>query len=147
MSCLCEVVERRVQQSDVWEVIPLCPFPQNSAHTDMAAHHSLWHEPPWPVTASQSHRCTRDDSWTTVPVMARQCRNTYTKILAVYISTPAGPLDQSFCLRTRRSKGLVTWQWSHTDALESTVWSTCPSSTIPLIPLLVWDSLKFPLSL
>lgn len=124
MKCLRE----KSSNCDVWELIPLCPFPQNSAHTDVPTRHSLWHEPPWPVRASKSHCRTRDDSWTTVSVTPRQCRNRYKNThisyshntAAVSTSSAAVPLDSSVCLCTRRSKGLVTWQWSHTDPLVST---------------------------
>lgn len=48
-------------------------------HTNVPTRRALWHEPPWPVRASQSHWSTRDDSWTTVAVMLHQFRNRYEK--------------------------------------------------------------------
>lgn len=98
-------------------------------------HCSVGHEPPWPVSPGQSHRSTRNDSWTTVPVMAPQCRNTHkhTTHTCHYISAttavqhqlpPAPWIYLSVSLlasqldRTRCSDGLVTWQWHRTDAGE-----------------------------
>lgn len=84
-----------------------CMLQSTHIHTVLPTHGSVRHELPWPVSAGQSCRSAQDDSWTSVPVTAPQCRNTHmyanTHIrnsdgaTATLTSNPAGPLDLSLC--------------------------------------------------